>query len=64
MVVGKRIRDADVIYMQTGGTGFAARDGEKAEAKRHFPLGPGSGLTDMRGQSQGPRSHGGLQFWN
>lgn len=53
-----------MIYLHTGGTGFAARDGEKAEAKRHFPLGPGSGLTDLRGQNQGPRSHGGLRFWN
>eukprot|EP00210_Caulerpa_lentillifera_P006715 g6417.t1 len=56
----KRIRDKDVIYLKTGGTGFAARDGEKAEAKRNFPLGPGSGLTDLRGQSHGPRSHGAL----
>lgn len=62
--VGKKISESDVIELKTGGTGFVARDGDRAEAKKHFALGPGSGLTDLRGQSQGPRSHGGLQFWN
>lgn len=62
--LGKRIREKDVIPLCVGGTGFAARDGGKAEAKRHFLLGPGSGLTDLRGQTQGPRSHGGLRFYN
>ena len=64
MRLGKRIREGDVIELKSGGTGFAARDGDKAEAKKHFSLGPGSGLTDLRGQTQGPRSHGGLHFWN
>mmetsp|Transcript_29649 Transcript_29649/g.54374 ORF Transcript_29649/g.54374 Transcript_29649/m.54374 type:complete len:321 (-) Transcript_29649:734-1696(-) len=54
----------DVIELQTGGTGFAGRDGEKVQSKKRFLLGPGSGLADLRGQHQGPRSLGGLAQWN
>lgn len=31
---GKRIRDKDVIELKTGGTGFAARDGERVQTKK------------------------------
>ncbi|GFR51939.1 hypothetical protein Agub_g14460 [Astrephomene gubernaculifera] len=61
---GKRVRDKDVIPLQTGGTGFAARDGEKVQTQKYFMLGPGNGLRDLRGQHQGPRSLGGLAFMN
>lgn len=61
---GMKVRDKDVITLKTGGTGFAARDGDKVEAKKHYMLGPGSGKADLRGQHQGPRSLGGLQFYN
>ncbi|CAD7701384.1 unnamed protein product [Ostreobium quekettii] len=61
---GKEVTKKDVIQLRHGGTGFCARDEGKVEAKRHCPLGPGNGLADLRGQHQGPRSHGGLQFWN
>ncbi|KAF6256994.1 hypothetical protein COO60DRAFT_1702037 [Scenedesmus sp. NREL 46B-D3] len=47
-----------------GGTGYAGRDGAKAQVKKHFHLGPGSGRADLRGQHQGPKSHFGLQFYN
>mmetsp|Transcript_38068 Transcript_38068/g.84778 ORF Transcript_38068/g.84778 Transcript_38068/m.84778 type:complete len:321 (-) Transcript_38068:542-1504(-) len=61
---GHRIREKEVIELQTGGTGFAARDGEKVQTQKHFALGPGSGRQDLRGQHQGPRSLGGLNFMN
>ncbi|KXZ41849.1 hypothetical protein GPECTOR_262g667 [Gonium pectorale] len=61
---GKRIRDKDVIKLKTGGTGFAARDGERVQTQKYFMLGPGNGLRDLRGQHQGPRSLGGLVFMN
>lgn len=62
---GKRIRhDRDVIELKTGGTGFSARDGERVQTQKHFVLGPGNGLRDLRGQHQGPRSLGGLVFYN
>jgi nitric oxide synthase-interacting protein len=60
----KKIKEKDVIKMQGGGTGFAAHDKEKVEATTHHALGPGSGKADLRGQHQGPRSLGGLQFYN
>ena len=63
-VAGKRIKEADVVEIKAGGTGFAARDGEKLQVQKHFALGPGSGLADLRGQHQGPASRGGLVFWN
>lgn len=31
---------------------------------KHFSNGMGNGRADLRGQNQGPRSLGGLQFWN
>eukprot|EP00775_Hariotina_reticulata_P008739 gene8739-8919_t len=61
---GKKVTEKDIIKLQTGGTGFAARDGDKVQVKKHFHLGPGSGRADLRGQHQGPRSHFGLQFYN
>lgn len=61
---GKKVGPKDVIKLQTGGTGFAARDGDKAQATKHWLLGPGSGRADLRGQHQGPRSAGGLVFMN
>ena len=54
----------DVIKLQTGGTGFAARDGGKVQSSKHFHLGPGSGRADLRGQHQGPKSSFGLVFNN
>ena len=61
---GKRIKDKDVIELKTGGTGFSSRDGDRVQAQKHFTLGPGNGLRDLRGQHQGPRSMGGLVIWN
>lgn len=62
---GKRVRDGkDTIRLQTGGSGFAGRDGEKLQTSKHFQLGPGSGRADLRGQHQGPRSAFGLRFQN
>eukprot|EP00879_Flechtneria_rotunda_P027769 GHRR01029760.1.p1 GENE.GHRR01029760.1~~GHRR01029760.1.p1 ORF type:complete len:291 (+),score=89.66 GHRR01029760.1:231-1103(+) len=61
---GKRVTEKDVIRLKTGGTGFAGRDGDKAQVRKHFHLGPGSGRADLRGQHQGPRSQFGLQFNN
>jgi nitric oxide synthase-interacting protein len=61
---GTKIKEKDVITLQTGSSGFAARDGEKLMTQKHFTLGPGNGRADLRGQHQGPRSVGGLQFWN
>ncbi|GBF93568.1 hypothetical protein Rsub_06288 [Raphidocelis subcapitata] len=61
---GKKVGPKDVVKLQTGGTGFAAHDGEKVQSKRHWLLGPGSGKADLRGQHQGPRSVFGLQFNN
>jgi nitric oxide synthase-interacting protein len=61
---GVRLGEKDVIKLQTGGTGYAARDGDKVQVQKHFALGPGSGRADLRGQHQGPRSQFGLQFYN
>jgi nitric oxide synthase-interacting protein len=61
---GKKVGPSDIIRVKNGGTGFAARDGDKAQVKKHFALGPGSGRADLRGQHQGPRSHFGLAFNN
>ncbi|KAG2422207.1 hypothetical protein HXX76_016207 [Chlamydomonas incerta] len=61
---GKRLREKDVIELKTGGTGFAARDGQRVQTKKYFMLGPGNGLRDLRGQHQGGRSLGGLVFNN
>ncbi|KAK9815795.1 hypothetical protein WJX72_009551 [[Myrmecia] bisecta] len=61
---GVRIKEADVIELQRGGTGFALHDGEKTQGQKYWQLGPGSGLADLRGQHRGPRSAGGLLFTN
>ena len=61
---GIKIREKDVVELQKGGTGFAAHDGEKAQATSFWHLGPGSGLADLRGQHQGGPSKGGLVFMN
>lgn len=61
---GVRVKEKDVIELQRGGTGFAAHDGKKAQAQKHWHLGQGSGLADIRGQSATMPSKGGLAFWN
>ena len=61
---GCKLKERDVTELQTGGTGFVSRDGSKVQAQKTWALGPGSGLADLRGQHTGPRSLGGLQFWN
>lgn len=61
---GIKIKEKDVIRLQAGVTGFSAHDGDKLETKKHFHLGLGNGMADLRGQNQGPRSLGGLQFYN
>lgn len=61
---GARIKPDEVIELATGGTGFVAHDGDKVMSKKHFMLGPGSGLADLRGQHKGARSLGGLSFNN
>lgn len=60
---GHRVGPEDAIELQRGGTGFALHDKE-AQAKKHFLLGPGSGLADRRGQHGGPSSKFGLRFGN
>lgn len=61
---GILIQEKDVIKLQRGGTGFAANDGDKAQASSYWYLGPGSGKADLRGQHQGAPSKGGLTFMN
>jgi nitric oxide synthase-interacting protein len=61
---GKKLGPKDVIRLQTGGTGFASRDGDRVQSAKHYHLGPGSGRADLRGQHQGPRSSFGLVFMN
>jgi len=61
---GHKLKDRDVIELQTGGTGFAGRDGDKVMAEKRFILGPGSGRQDVRGQLAAGRSLGGLVQWN
>lgn len=55
-----------MIELQTGGTGFVARDGDKAEAKKTYSSGVGNGLADLRGQLGAAmgRSLGGLSYNN
>ena len=60
---GKKVSKSDVIELQRGGTGFVAHD-KDTKAKKYWHLGPGSGLTDLRGQHKGPTSHSGLMFMN
>lgn len=59
-----KIREKDVIKLQRGGTGFAHHDGDKAESKKFYHLGPGSGLADLRGQHRNAPSRGGLVLMN
>ncbi|KAG1658385.1 hypothetical protein FOA52_010063 [Chlamydomonas sp. UWO 241] len=62
---GKRIKDSDVIDLQTGGTGFSARDGDRAKSAKYAPVGVGSGRQQLRGQQGlGGASLGGLVFNN
>ena len=60
---GTPVGPDDVIELQRGGTGFAAHD-KSLQVTRHFTLGPGSGLADLRGQHHGPTSKFGLRFNN
>lgn len=36
---GKRVGPKDIIRLKTGGTGYAARDGDKAQVNKHYALG-------------------------
>jgi hypothetical protein len=45
---GKRVGPNDIIRVKNGGTGFAARDGEKAQVKKHFALGEWRRYSKMR----------------
>ena len=49
-VTGEKITEKDIIKLQSGGTGYSAHDKDKVRTKKYFHLGPGSGLTDLRGQ--------------
>lgn len=53
-----------VIELQTGGTGFAARDGDKVQTSKFFEMGVGNGRRDLRGQHTQGRSLAGLVFNN
>ncbi|KAK9816323.1 hypothetical protein WJX74_004009 [Apatococcus lobatus] len=61
---GMKLRKNDVIELQRGGTGFSLHDGKSIESTKYWYLGPGSGMADLRGQHQGPRSATGLIFMN
>ena len=61
---GIKLRKGDVIDLQRGGTGFSLHDGKSIESSKYWYLGPGSGMADLRGQHQGPRSATGLIFMN
>lgn len=61
---GKAVGKGDVVELKTGGTGFSGRDGEAVEAKAHFHLGPGSRLTERRGQGGSGGSRFGLRIGN
>ncbi|KAK9832517.1 hypothetical protein WJX81_004354 [Elliptochloris bilobata] len=61
---GIRVREKDVVELQRGGTGFAAHDGDKAQASKYWQMGPGSGRADLRGQHKAARSLGGLVMQN
>lgn len=63
MYKGETVGPENAIELQKGGTGFAEHDKE-VQAKKHFLLGPGSGLADRRGQHAGPTSRFGLRFGN
>jgi nitric oxide synthase-interacting protein len=58
---GTRIKESEVIELQTGGTGFAARGGDKVQASKYSNVGLGSGKQQLRGQAGAHyRSLGGL----
>ena len=57
---GHKIKSKDVIKLVGGGTGFAAREGQKLESAKKYTLGPGSGRADLRGQAAGGASRFGL----
>ncbi|KAK9847790.1 hypothetical protein WJX84_006659 [Apatococcus fuscideae] len=61
---GMKLGKGDVIELQRGGTGFSLHDGKSIESTKYWHLGPGSGMADLRGQHQGPRSATGLIFMN
>ena len=61
---GVVVKERDVVKLETGGTGFAAHDGDKTQSQKFWALGPGSGKADLRGQHQGGPSRAGLVFWN
>lgn len=48
---GKRVGPKDVIRLRGGGTGYAGRDGDKAQVKKHFALGAllRGGAAGLRG---------------
>jgi hypothetical protein len=46
---GKRVGPKDIIRLQGGGTGYAARDGEKAQVQKHFSLGEWVKAWNRRG---------------
>ena len=60
---GAAVSEKDVIELQKGGTGFAAHD-KNASAKKHYSVGMGSGLADLRGQNASASSRFGLSFAN
>jgi hypothetical protein len=53
---GKSVGPKDIIRIKNGGTGFAARDGEKAQVKKHFALGEWQGYS-RAGLSMGLQAH-------
>lgn len=55
---GKRVGPKDIIRLQGGGTGYAGRDGEKAQVKKHFSL--GEFCLGCVGRCVQPRCTGGL----
>ena len=60
---GSKVSPKDVFDLQKGGTGFAAHD-RTSQSKKHFAVGIGSGLADVRGQSGSSVSRFGLKFNN
>ena len=62
---GTRIKESEVIELKTGGTGFAARDGDRVESSKYSNVGLGSGKQQLRGQAGAHyRSLGGLMQGN
>ena len=61
---GHKVKEADVIKLVGGGTGFAGREGQKLQSEKQYTLGPGSGRADLRGQAASGVSRFGLSFQN